>query len=139
MRKLLLSLAAIIGMTAFAQSAFAEEYTVKMISDWDNGKYYFEPKDITIKSGDTVTWLNVTEDMHNAVSDSVPKGAEIFESPMLEEVGQKWSHTFTTSGTYSYHCHPHAAMGMRGSIIVDRPSKPEEVQDGDHGGHDHAH
>ena len=134
-----LAIAAIIGISFFSQSAFAEEYTVKMVTDLDAGKYYFEPKELTIKSGDTVTWINVTEDMHNAVSDSIPKGAEGFESPMLEEVDQKWSHTFNTSGTYGYHCHPHAAMGMRGSIIVDQPSKPEEQStDGhnhDHGGH----
>jgi len=133
----LFATAAIIGMTAFSQAAFAEEYTVKMVTDLDAGKYYFEPKELTIKSGDTVTWVNVTEDMHNAVSDSVPKGAEGFESPMLEEVDQKWSYTFETSGTYGYHCHPHAAMGMRGSIIVDQPSKPEELEKGDHN-HDHG-
>ncbi len=133
-----LALAAIIGMTAFSQNAIAEEYTVKMVTDLDAGKYYFEPKELTIQSGDTVTWINVTEDMHNAVSDSIPKGAEGFESPMLEEVDQKWSHTFKTSGTYGYHCHPHAAMGMRGSIIVDVPSKPDEMQSGGHGQHDHG-
>lgn len=135
MKKILLSCALALLM---ASTAHAEEYTVKMVSDWDNGKYYFEPRDITIKSGDTITWLNVTEDMHNAVSDNVPKGAEGFESPMLEEEGQKWSHTFTNSGTYSYHCHPHAAMGMRGTVIVDHPSKPEEIEESADG-HNHDH
>jgi len=136
MKKILLSLVVTFLMVSTAK---AEEYTVKMVSDWDNGKYYFEPKELTIKSGDTVTWLNVTEDMHNAVSDSVPKGAENFESPMLEEVDQKWSYTFNKgSGTYSYHCHPHAAMGMRGSIIVDHPSKPYEIEKSTDG-HDHNH
>lgn len=135
MKKILLSLAIALLMTS---TAHAKEYTVKMVSDWDNGKYYFEPKDITIKSGDTITWINIQDDMHNAVTDSVPKGAESFESPMLEEEGQKWSYTFTDSGTYSYHCHPHAAMGMRGTVIVDYPSKPEDKQEGSDG-HDHNH
>ena len=115
--KKLLTTAAILGMATFSQAALAEEYTVKMITDLDAGKYYFEPKELTIQSGDTVTWVNAAEDMHNAVSDNIPKGAEGFESPMLEKEGEGWSHTFKTSGTYSYHCHPHAAMNMRMSLI----------------------
>lgn len=119
-------------------TAEAKEYTVKMVSDWDKGTYYFEPKNIKIKSGDTITWVNVQNDMHNAVADSAPKGAEKFESPMLEEEGQKWSYTFTNSGTYSYHCHPHAAMGMVGEVVVDSPSAPQEMEKGGDG-HNHDH
>lgn len=115
-----------------AQAANAKEYTIKMVTHEDKGAYAFEPNEITIQSGDTVTWINAQDDMHNVMSESLPKGVKPFESPMLEKKGQKWSHTFTQSGTYAFHCHPHAEAGMRGMVIVDQPSKPEESQSTGH-------
>lgn len=139
MKKILLSFTTISALTlSMFSNAYSEEYIVKMISKGDKGTYYFEPKDITVKSGDTITWVNIQDDMHNAVTSSVPKGAESFEGPMLLKKGQKWSYTLKKSGTYNYHCHPHAAFGMVGIITVDRPSKPEEIQDGDSGKHSHG-
>jgi plastocyanin len=32
--------------------------------------------------------------------------------------GQERSHTFDSPGTYEYHCIPHQAIGMRGTIVV---------------------
>lgn len=127
----------------FGSQAMAEEYTVKMVTNMDAEQvYYFEPAEITIQPGDTIKWINVQEDMHNAVADAVPKGTEFFESPMLEEEGASWSYTFNKAGTYSYHCHPHAAAGMKGMITVGAPSAPEDMQGGthnhDHGSHDHG-
>jgi len=127
MKKLILTTASVLVL-AVCNNAKAEEYTVKMITDMDNVIYYFEPAALTIKAGDTVKWVNVQEDMHNAVADAVPEGAEFFESPMLEEEGASWSYTFTKSGTYSYHCHPHAAAGMQGWIVVDYTSALDEIQ-----------
>jgi plastocyanin len=134
MRKFIMTAALI----AFASPALAEEYTVRMITDMDNLLYYFEPAALTIKSGDTVKWVNMQEDFHNAVTDAVPEGAEFFESPMMEKEGESWSYTFTKSGTYSYHCHPHAAVGMQGWIVVDYTSAPDEIQKTG-GAHDHNH
>lgn len=123
---------------AFMPQAMAEEFTVKMVTNLDAEQvYYFEPAELTIQPGDTVKWVNVQEDMHNAVADAVPKGADFFESPMLEEEGANWSYTFDVAGTYSYHCHPHAAAGMKGKIIVGEASAPEEMEGGAHN-HDHG-
>lgn len=138
------SIIRVLASTAFiltlASVAHAKEYTIKMVEHTDKKTYAFEPNKLTIKSGDTVKWLNVHGDMHNVMSESVPKGAEPFNSPMLEKAGEKWSYTFIQSGTYHYHCHPHAELGMRGEIIVDHPSKQEEIQENghhhDHGSHD---
>lgn len=98
------------------------------------------PRKLTIKSGDTVTWVNMEDDTHNVMAESIPKTADAFTSPMLEKKDGKWSHTFKQSGTYRYHCHPHHANGMAGTIIVDNPSKADEVKDvakQEHGGHGH--
>ena len=113
------------ALLILASSAYAEEYTVKMVTDAAKGTYYFEPKQLTIKSGDTVTWVNAQDDTHEVMSESVPEGAQPFESPSLDKKDQKWSHTFTQSGTYEYHCHPHEALKMTGVIIVDKPSEAQ--------------
>ena len=116
--------AVLMSFMAVGSQAMAKEYTVKMVTNLDAEQvYYFEPAEITIQPGDTIKWVNVQEDMHNAVADAVPKGAEFFESPMLEEEGASWSYTFNTAGTYSYHCHPHAAAGMKGIITVGAPPR----------------
>lgn len=129
----------LVSFLAVGSQAMAKEYTVKMVTNLEADQvYYFEPAEITIQPGDTIKWVNVQEDMHNAVADAVPKGAEFFESPMLEEEDASWSYTFKKAGTYSYHCHPHAAAGMKGIITVGAPSAPEEMQGGAHGEHDHG-
>ena len=135
MRKLLMLAGAVLVLSSPAK---ADEYTVKMVSNPDAEQVYsFEPEELTIQPGDTVTWVNEQDDIHNAVADAGPEGAELFESPMLEEAGQSWSVTLDVEGTYSYHCHPHAAMGMRGTIVVGTPSEPEEIHKAP--GHEHHH
>lgn len=122
------------ALLALAPAAYAKEYTIKMVTHTDKGAYAFEPSKLTVASGDKVTWINAQDDTHNVMSESTPKGVKPFESPMLEKKGQSWSYTFTQSGTYRFHCHPHAEHGMRGEIIVDSPS----VNDEQASGHSHA-
>jgi plastocyanin len=121
-----------LAFLAFADPAQAAEYTVKMISTGEKGNFYYEPRKLTIKSGDTVTWVNEQDDAHNVMAEAIPKTAEPFEAPLLEKAGGTWSYTFTKPGTYRYHCHPHAQNGMAGTIIVDRPSKAGEVKELNH-------
>jgi len=66
--------------------------------------------------------------MHDVMFINVPKGVdEMIMSPMHEKEGDKFSYTFTVPGTYQYHCHPHEALGMKGTLIVAAPSKPGET------------
>jgi plastocyanin len=121
--------------------ADATEYRVRMKFNEETGAVYFQPRVLKIKSGDTVTW--VQEDgvnPHNVVSysDGIPKGAKPFESPMMKKAGATWSRTFTRSGTYRYHCHPHEAAGMRAAVIVDRESRPDEFRKAKPGEHSHG-
>ena len=127
-------------LIANPQLAHGKEYTIKMVSTGEKGNYYFEPKKLKIKSGDTVTWVNMQDEGHNVMAERIPQNAKDFNSPLLEKNGDKWSHTFTTSGTYTYHCHPHASM-MSGIIIVDKPSTPAQMHEvGDHAhGAEHGH
>lgn len=93
----------------------------------------FEPADLTISAGETVTWgfasagHNVScrpEDHPDVV---LPDNAEPFssygpdESPSgsLVPRGGTYRHTFDVPGTFRYVCIPHASVGMQGTIRVE--------------------
>ena len=112
--------------------AGAAEYQVRMKFNEETGTVYYEPRVLRIKSGDTVTWVQEdTVNEHNVVTypDGIPKGASLFESPMMLKKGESWSRKFAKSGTYRYHCHPHEAVGMQAMVIVDRKSRPDEFRE----------
>lgn len=70
----------------------------------------FVPGTIEIEAGTTVEWLNNDPLAHSVTSDS---GS--FNSGLIQP-GRKWRHTFTTPGTYTYHCTPHPFM--KGTVVV---------------------
>ena len=77
---------------------------------------------ITIASGDTVRWLLDQQGGHNVVSGTphgVPDGN--FSSPMLLNVNDEWSQTFTvdTTTVFSYYCDPHPWMVATITVVVD--------------------
>jgi amicyanin len=72
----------------------------------------FNPSAITIKTGGKVTWTNADSMGHDIVSDS----GESFKSEILS-TGQSFSHTFSTAGTYQYHCGIHPSM--IGKVVVE--------------------
>lgn len=121
-RILLLSIAPLY-YGGFSES-YAEEHIVQVITDNDNGTVSFSPKTLTIKLGDTVTWINQNDGLHNVITypDGYPNGASGFESPYMERKGEQWSYTFKSKGTYQYHCIPHIFMGMRGVVVVEIPT-----------------
>ena len=95
----------------------------------------FEPRELTVKVGDLVTWKNEAKDAHTvtAEEDSLPDGAAYFASgdansedaarglvaEGLIGEGQTFATTFLTPGTYRYYCIPHESQGMRGTIVVE--------------------
>ena len=102
----------------FTNIVLAKTHVVLLFSDMENKKFYMDPEEITISSGDTIKWINSVDDFHNVVSYSIPNGAENFTSPMMKKKSEEWSHTFTTKGVYKYHCQPHSFLGMKAVIIV---------------------
>jgi plastocyanin len=132
MKKLLLTTALMLAAT----SASAKDYTIKEFTK-DNGKPVFSPDKLTIQPGDTVTFENAEDTQHEVMFINVPKGVdEMIMSPMHEKKGDKFSYTFTVPGTYQFHCHPHEAAGMKGTLIVGKASKPGETKKVSH--HDMA-
>lgn len=127
MKKLLLTTA----LMMLTSPALAKDYIIKEISDPAGEKpYYFEPDHLTIEPGDTVTFVNAQDDMHDVMFDVVPSAVNetMIMSPMFEEEGEKWSYTFNTPGSYHFHCHPHEALGMEGTLIVGQASASDDVK-----------
>ncbi|MBU0781172.1 MAG: hypothetical protein KKC72_14160, partial [Alphaproteobacteria bacterium] len=75
----------------------------------------FAPNAVTINSGDTVEFRNISTFTHtvSTVADTqieaqavkLPNGAEAFDSGEIAP-GATFTHTFTTPGTYQYFCEP---------------------------------
>ena len=94
----------------------------------------FDPAEITIPAGTTVTWNNASQMPHTATGDPdqnpvgqanpdyvlLPEGAEPWGSELLQP-GETYSHRFDAPGEYRYICIPHVLSGMRGTIIVQEP------------------
>jgi plastocyanin len=97
-------LAMIAVMASQMTAAHCEEVSVTI----DN--FTFEPAQLTVTVGTTVTWTNRDDIPHTVVS------AGKFRSKALD-TDDKYSFTFTSAGDYKYFCslHPH----MVGMIRVE--------------------
>ena len=73
----------------------------------------FDPDDLTINVGDTVTWTNDDGMGHTATSTSGPVS---FDSGNIAS-GATWSFTFTEAGTYEYKCSYHSSMTASITVV----------------------
>ncbi len=71
----------------------------------------YDPETVTIKVGDTVTWVNQDAPQHDVIADNGEFKSDLFDR------GQTFSYTFTKAGTYPYHCSIHP--GMAGTVVVE--------------------
>jgi plastocyanin len=72
----------------------------------------FEPAEVTVAVGDTVTWSNDDEVPHDVTADSFSSG-----DPGGMQPGDTFEHTFEEAGTFDYVCTVHP--GMEGSVTVE--------------------
>jgi len=94
--------------------------------------HQFSPREVTIKTGESITWKNSSNGVHTVTADpskaktkenvSMPAGAKAFHSGDLGP-GKTYRQTFTVAGTYRYVCLYHEDKGMTGTITV----KPAEA------------
>ena len=99
-----------LSMTLAAQ-AYAAEITMG-----SNGNLVFEPNDITISAGETVTFTNGALPPHNMMVDGHP---ELSHSDLAFATGDSFDVTFPDAGDYNIQCDPHAGAGMKGVIHVE--------------------
>ena len=94
----------------------------------------FEPNKLTIKTGTTIRFINVSGGPHNVAfyGDSVPKGgADALKKgmpnamgdlmgPFLTQPNEKYDVAFAgaPAGVYKGYCLPHVALGMHITITV---------------------
>ena len=71
----------------------------------------FTPGTIAVAANTTIKWTNKDAVTHTVTSDS-----GLFDSGSIAS-GGTWSHTFTSAGTYAYHCTPHPTMTA--SVVVN--------------------
>jgi len=95
-----------------AGQANAAEHKVSM-KDW-----LFNPKVLTVKVGDTVTWVNDDDTMHNIYFEDKFPGAPQIDEPEKIRLRKKFSLTFEKAGEYDYFCRNHQDYDMVGKIIV---------------------
>jgi plastocyanin len=76
--------------------------------------FAFNPQNITIAVGDSVTWINKDSTNHTVTGDKVGSGDD-FDSGSFGN-GAEFTHTFTQAGTYPYHCSIHT--NMKGTVTV---------------------
>jgi plastocyanin len=77
----------------------------------------FEPASLEIPAGTAVTFVWESSG-HSLVVDSQPDGASWAGVSETQSSGYEHSHTFEVPGAYEYHCGPHEAFGMEGTITV---------------------
>ncbi len=79
--------------------------------------FAFEPGNVTVNVNDSVKWTHNggTITLHTTTSDS-----GLWDSGDLT-VGQNFSHTFTTTGYFPYHCTVHP-LTMKGFVRVIAPT-----------------
>ncbi|HLO35681.1 MAG TPA: cupredoxin family copper-binding protein [Candidatus Deferrimicrobium sp.] len=82
----------------------------------DIAGFAFSPQTITIAVGDTVTWSNADAQGHTATADD---GS--FDTGTIAG-GTSKSATFSTAGTFTYHCKIHPAMTA--TIVVAGSTTP---------------
>lgn len=78
----------------------------------------YEPKDITIKVGDTVEWVNESGEYHWPASDLHPTHGVYPEFDPMAPVAPDtaWQFTFTQAGEWRYHDHIRA--NKTGTVVV---------------------
>jgi plastocyanin len=78
----------------------------------DISNFAFSPASLTVAKGSTVVWTNNDSAPHNITFDN----SGIPASPTMQPGGATYSYTFTSAGTYAYHCSIHP--NMLGQVVV---------------------
>jgi LPXTG-motif cell wall-anchored protein len=107
---------ALFAAIALAGPVSAATHGVQATDNHGVSGFRFSPSTITIAVGDAVTWTNSGTVPHTATGSG-------FDSGNLN-VGQSFSQSFNSVGTFSYHCQYHGSLGMVGTVVVKSASTP---------------
>ncbi len=114
-----------IAPAAFAQTVSVPAGTAVPGCEEDNSCW--DPADITVDVGATVTWTNDDTAAHTVTSGSAADGPDGNFDSSLFMSGAEFSHTFDTEGTYPYFCMVHPWMA--GTVIVGEAMAEEGIME----------
>ena len=110
MSRLTIMLTSLFLSFTLASSAYAAE-----IQMGSGGMLVFEPCELTIAVGDTVTFVNNELPPHNVI---FADHDELSHGDLAFTAGESFDVTFEQPGDYAFQCDPHAGAGMKGVIHV---------------------
>ena len=112
----------------------SDEVTVEVGAQGNGGNLAFSPAGIWVDPGTTVTWEWTGEGGEHNV-ETVEGPAEL-DSDLTAEAGFTYDFEFTDEheGITDYHCAPHDALDMKGSVAVGDDVPTVEVGGGGGGG-----
>ena len=93
-----------------AASAWAAE--IQMGYD---GNLVFEPNEVTVNAGETVTFINNALPPHNIIVDG---RADLSRESLMFSPGETQEIVFADTGDFNFKCAPHEGAGMKGVIHV---------------------
>ena len=111
MSRLTIMLTALFLSFSLAQSAWAAEIQMGY-----EGNLVFEPNEVTVKSGDTVTFVNNALPPHNIIVDG---RADLSRESLMFSPGETQEIVFADAGDFNFKCAPHEGAGMKGVIHVE--------------------
>ena len=110
MSRLTIMLTALFLSFSLAQQAYAAEIQMGY-----NGNLVFEPNEVTVKAGDTVTFVNNALPPHNIIVDG---RADLSRESLMFSPGETQEIVFADAGDFNFKCAPHEGAGMKGIIHV---------------------
>ena len=113
MSRLTIMLTSLFLSFTLASSAYAADAGIQMGA---GGNLVFEPNEVTVNVGDTVTFTNGDLPPHNM---QVADHPELSHGDLAFVAGESFDVTFPDAGDYDIQCDPHAGAGMKGVIHVE--------------------
>ena len=80
-----------------------------------DGNLVFEPNEVTVNAGDTVTFVNNALPPHNIIVDG---RADLSRESLMFSPGETQEIVFADAGDFNFKCAPHEGAGMKGVIHV---------------------
>ena len=79
------------------------------------GNLVFEPNEVTVNAGETVTFVNNALPPHNIIVDG---RADLSRESLMFSPGETQDIVFADNGDFNFKCAPHEGAGMKGVIHV---------------------
>ena len=97
-----------------SMSLAAQAYAAEIQMGYE-GNLVFEPNELTVNAGETVTFINNALPPHNIIVDG---RADLSREALMFSPGETQEIVFADAGDFNFKCAPHEGAGMKGVIHV---------------------